>query len=301
MSEVTATAAPAVEGTPTEGIAEGTDAQQATPEQKQAIAAMKERFKYTVDGEDFEEEIDFADKEALRKRFQMGHAAQKKMAEAKAAKAKAFDIVKQFEEDPANILKRLGPKGRELAEKFLLEQIQEDMLSPEEKEMRMTKAELAKYKAQEAKAKEDAEKSEMSAKEKYYADEFQKTIVGALEKLTLPKSPQLVKRMAGIMSKNLELGLDLSADELAVEVKNDLMADLKGLIGEADGDQLLAMFGEDVANRIRKSDLRKLQEKHAQVFQPEKAKQSSRPSGSREKKPMTMDQWRESVNQRLKS
>jgi len=256
-------------------------------------ASAKERFKYTIDGEDVEEEIDFSDKEGLKKRFQMGHAAQKRMAEAKAAKSKAYEIVKAFEEDPANVFRRLGPKGREAAEKFLLEQIQDDMMSPEEKDYRTTKSKLAKYEAQEAKAKEEAEKSEVSAKENKYAQDFQATIISALDKSGLPKTPELVKRMAGIMSKNLELGLDLTPDELASEVKSDFMQIFKSMMGDSDGDQIIKFLGDEMSNKIRKSDIRKLQENQNKVFQPKQgqgfAAKRSEPGVS-----ISMDEWKES-------
>jgi hypothetical protein len=272
----------------------------ATPkEAAKAIQAIKERFKYKIDGEDIEEEIDLNDKESLRQRLQKGYAADKRMSEARAAKQKALDIVKQFEEDPANVFKRLGPKGREAAEKFLLEQIQDDMLSPEEKDMRMTKAELAKYQAKEAKAKEDAEKSEMSVREKKYADDFQATIIGALEKAGLPKKPELVKRMAKLLSDNLANGLELTADDLAGLVKSDKTSEIKALIQGLDGDQLIALFGEDIANSIRKSDLRRLREKQSSVFQ-ERTPLGATPQVKKPSGPMSMDQWKASIEENLK-
>lgn len=280
---------------------DGSEASAAKPSAA-AVKAMKERFKYTIDGEDVEEEVDLSDKESLRQRLQLAHAAKKRMLEAKSAKQKAFEVVRQFEEDPGNIFKRLGPKGREAAEKFLLEQINEEMLSPEEKSLRAEREELAQLRAEKARTKEESEKSEMSQQEAKIAEDYQARIIGALEKSNLPKTPELVKRMAKLMQGALDNGLELSADELAAEAKNDKMAELKAIIADADGDQLIALFGEDVANKIRMSDLRKLKEKQQVLFQQGSAKEdaggSASPSGVR--KAMTMDEWRESINRRLK-
>lgn len=301
MSEVETSAAPAEIAPNTEVVTqeETPNIEGVSSEQKQAIATLKEKFKLTVDGEEFEEEVDWNDKADITRRLQLAKAAQKRMSEAKDAKTKAFDIVKAFESDPASILKRLGPKGRDAAEKFLLEQIQDDMLTPEEKEYRMTKAELAKYKAKDAETAEAAEKSAKSAQENKYAQEFQTTIIEALTKSGLPKSPELVKRMAGVLSKNLELGLDLTADDLVVEVKRDILELVKSVTKDADGDQLEAIFGKDVANKIRKNDLKKLQDKQDQVFQ----RPESRPAPTRQTKsdrPMSIDQWKETINERIK-
>lgn len=288
---------------PTTSIDSATSAETtltATPEAKPLTQAQKEKFQYVIDGEQVEEEIDFSDKEALKKRFQLGHAAQKRMAEAKAAKAKAYEIVKAFEDDPGNILERLGPKGMEAAEKFLMKKIQEQMKSPEEREYEMTKAELAKYKEQEKLAKEAEEKQKISAQEAKYAQEFEATILSALDKSQLPKTPDLVKRMAYIMSKNLELGLDLSPDELALEVRKEQHELVKSLSKDASVEQLLEMLGPDIANKIRKHDLEKLKAKRNQVVSPESA-QVFENSEKKSNRGLSRDEWREQIEARLKN
>lgn len=105
--------------------------------------------------------------------------------------------------------------------------------------------------------------------------------------------------MASLMSKNLELGLELTSDDLAAEVKSDVLEMFKSIVKDAEGDDLINMFGADVANKIRKSDLRKLQEKQGQVFK-QSAKQET-PSPSRiEKRPPTIDEWKEEIERRVR-
>ena len=300
MSEIATSTAPA--STSAEVSTQNVETQQAasTEATPAEVKAQKEKFQYVIDGEQVEEEVDFSDKEALKKRFQLGHAAQKRMAEAKAAKAKAYEIVKAFEDDPANILERLGPKGLEAAEKFLMKKIQEQMKSPEEREYEMTKAELAKYKEQEKLAKEAEEKQKISAQEAKYAQEFQATIISALEKTGLPKTPDLVKRMAYIMSKNLELGLDLSPEELAHEVRKDQQELIKSLSKDASIEQLLEMLGPDIANKIRKYDLEKLKLKRNPVLSPDKPEVFEN-TEKRSKKPVSMDEWKAQIEERLRN
>lgn len=299
MSETATSATPA--STSAEVSTQNVETPQAaSTEAKPLTQAQKEKFQYVIDGEQVEEEVDFSDKEALKKRFQLGHAAQKRMAEAKAAKAKAYEIVKAFEDDPANILERLGPKGMEAAEKFLMKKIQEQMKSPEEREYEMTKAELAKYKEQEKLAKEAEEKQKISAQEAKYAQEFQATIISALDKSQLPKTPDLVKRMAFIMSKNLELGLDLSPDELAQEVRKDQQELIKSLSKDASVEQLLEMLGPDIANKIRKYDLEKLKLKRNPVLSPDKPEVFEN-TEKRSKKPVSMEEWKAQIEERLKN
>ncbi|WP_413581094.1 hypothetical protein [Bdellovibrio sp. HCB288] len=257
---------------------------------------MKEKFLLKVDGVDVEDEVDWNDKESLKKKLQLAHAAEKRMNEAKGEKKKALDIIKAFEQDPESMLSRLGPKGREIAEKFLLKQIQDQMMSPEEKAQRSDMSELEILRKEKKEREEKTLSDAQAAKEAEHAKSFQETIIGALEKSGLPKSPDLVRRMAKIMHKNLDMGLELSSDDLVLEVKKEVTSLLRAIVGDSDGDKLLGLFGPDVAKKIRQSDLKKLQEKQSTVFgQPKKAGGQVAPANDR---PMTIDEWKENLAKR---
>lgn len=296
MSEVTS-AAPSADtssNTPdTEVSVENKDTNVTQP------PSLKERFKLTVDGEEFEEELDWNDKESVKNRLQLAAAAKKRMSEANEAKKKAYEIVSQFEKDPEGMLKRLGPKGREIAEKYLLEQIKEDMLTAEEKDQRAKLTRLEQLEKQE-KEREEKAKAEAEAKKEFeLAQNYQNTIIQALDKSGLPKSPELVKRMAKIMHKNLDYGLDLTPEELSQELKKEVTGLLKSVIGSSDGDQLIALFGEDVAKKIRMSDVKKLKEKQSMLFSETPNTNQNPPSAKENGKPMTMEEWKESINRRI--
>lgn len=297
MSETTSTPTSAPVETSVTSESQGSTTQETKP----LTASQKEKFMLTVDGEEFEDEVDFSDKEGLKKRFQLAAAAKKRMAEASDVKKKAFDIIKGFENEESflDMIKK-HPKGRDLAEKFLLAQIQDDMLSPEEKEMRMTKAELAKYKEKEAAENAKLEKSAQEKKEAHYAENFQKTIIEALNKSGLPKTPELVKRMASMMQKNLQLGIELDSSDLVAEVKKDITQLVKSIIGDSDGDHLVGLFGDDIAKKIRMADLKKLQEKQAQVFQRPQKSPSANSSNRDDSRPKSIEQWKEELAQKFK-
>lgn len=294
MSEAVASTPTVEASSPVEGASEPV-----AQETKPLTAAQKEKFQYVIDGEQVEEEIDFSDKESLKKRLQISHAAEKRLHEARALKNKLGEAYAQAT-DPKAFLKSLGPKAREVVEKYLLDEIQNDMKSPEEKEYEMTKAELAQYKEKEKLAKENEEKQKASAQEAKYAQEFQTTIIGALDKCGLPKTPDLVKRMAYIMSKNLELGLDLSPDELAHEVRQEQQGILQSISKDASAEQILAILGPDVANKIRKYDLEKLKLKRNPVQSPDRPEVFEN-SERKNKGNMSMDEWRAQVEARIRN
>jgi hypothetical protein len=94
--------------------------------------------------------------------------------------------------------------------------------------------------------------------------------------------------MAELMQKNLQHGLELEPAHLAQIVKEDYQKELVSLIGGSDADQILAMFGEDVAKKIRLADLAKLK---AGQFQP-KVQNDNQPKQNTSPKPLTMSEWR---------
>ena len=290
-----APAATGSESTGSDSAVNDSNAPEGEPKVETPTQEMKRKYKLKVDGQEFEEEIDLNDEEGMKRRLQLSRAADKRMSEAKADKKKAFDIIKAFEEDPESMLKRLGPKGREIAEKYLLSQIQDEMMSKEEKELRDLRRENETFKQAQEREKKDRESQAISKKEHEYAESFQQTIITALNKSGLPKTPELVKRMANVMAKNLEHGLELTPDDLVIEVKNDITALLKSVIGDADGEHLVAMFGEDVANKIRRSDIKKLQERQSQVHQPRTQQRDTQSKSQAPQKKMSLDEWRESL------
>lgn len=288
--ESTSTALTNTEGNNTDTIQTG----EGTAAKAAAAAARKEKFQYKIDGEDVEEEIDLSDIEGLKKRMQLSYAADKRMGEARTVKQKAMEIVKAFEEDPTNLFRKLGPKGRQVAEQFLLEQINEEMLTPEQKKDRDDKSELQKLRDEKKKREEEDQNKQISAKEKEYASEYQTTIIGALEKCGLPKSPRLVADVARLMSKKLEHGIELDATDLAKLIREERGNDQKSIVKDMSGEQLIEYFGEDVAKKIRLADLKKLKEKQGQIFQNGNTEKQPAPKQT-DKGYETLEEWKERI------
>lgn len=225
------------------------------------VQSMMRKLQMKIDGEDIEEDYDLSNEEQLKKDIQLARAARKRMAEAQDQKRKAFDIVQQFEQDPASVLKRLGPKGYELAEQLLLEKMQSEMMSPQEREYQEMKSRLSKYEATEKSQKEEMERQNQESIEAKHAQTYQQTIISALDKSGLPKTPEMAKRMAFLLHKNLELGLDLDANDLADEARKEALGYVSSLTKDADAEKLLNLLGPEIAKKIRKHDLDQLKQK----------------------------------------
>lgn len=223
----------------------------------------KKKFKYKADGAEVEEELDDAE---IGNRLSLAKAAQKRMQEASNVQKQTRAFYEALQKDPLSVLtdpKVMGSeKFQQLAEKFLSQKLAEQMLTPEERAMRDKEERLAKYEQEEAKRNEEANQAKAQQLEAHYAKQYEQTIMTALQTSNLPKNPFTVKRMAELMQKNIQHGLDLEPQALAQLVKEDYQSELRQLINGAEPEAILGMFGEDISNKIRKHDLSKFQAKN---------------------------------------
>lgn len=263
---------------------ESSESQSETPEsQTQASAPpvnAKRQFKYKADGAEVTEELDDTE---LSNRLSLAKAAHKRMQEsAKILKEKeAFE--RSLKENPLDILTKQDFNGRsfqDLAEEFLMKRIEEESMTPEQRSQRDRDSELKKYKDAEAarqKAEED-QKAEQLAD--HYRAEYEKAIISGLESSSLPKNEFTVKRMAELMQKNIQLGLDLEPQYIAQLVKEDYLAEQKALVGGLDGEGLVKLFGDEVINKIRKHDLSRFKPTNPQPKVAPKSEERSEPKMS---------------------
>ncbi len=289
---VEASTAPAAEA-----ASEVNSQEQQTPAEKKLSRAIKLK----IEGQEYEEKLPFdfdpdnkEQVEYLKRHLQMSKVASKRMNEASVTRKQAEQFIQALQQDPMAVLgndKIMGQaKFRQLAEQFLAQQLEAEMLSPQEKQVKEREAKLRRYEEQEKQTKADAEAKQAQAMEEHYAQEYQKTIISALETTSLPKNAFTVKRMADLMQKNLQHGLELEPSMLAKIVKEDYQKELVGLIGGSDAEQILAMFGDDVANKIRKADLAKLKAGQFQSKAPSNQVVPNQPKPNGQ--PLSMSEWR---------
>src|SRR5574343_645073 len=110
------------------------NSQEIKNEEQKAQEKLLRKFKLKVDGEEIEEEIDLNDTDRLAKELQLARAAKKRMAEAQMSKRQAYELAQMLEKDPAALLRKMGDKGYDYAEQLLLEKIQREMMTPEQRE-----------------------------------------------------------------------------------------------------------------------------------------------------------------------
>jgi hypothetical protein len=255
---------------------------------------MIKSLKIKVDNQEYDEalpfEVDENNKEHveyLKRNLQMSKAASKRMQEASLTKKQAQDFVAMLQQDPMKVLSDPRVMGEEkfraIAEAYLTKKIQEQQLTPEQRKSIEMQEKLRNYEENEKKQKDEVQAKQVQQLEEHYAQEYQKTIITALQSSNLPKNPFTVKRMAELMSKNIQHGLELEPNHLAQLVREDYQKELAALIGGSDPDQIIAMFGDEMTNKIRKADLAKLKASQLAPQVPRKTNNSIAQSEGRQK------------------
>jgi hypothetical protein len=248
---------------------------------------IKKKYQYKADGQDVAEELDDSE---IANRLSLAKAAQKRMMEAGQTKKQAEEFFKRLKENPLDILgddRVMGKqKFREIAEKYLIEQMQLEQMTPEERARLDKDNKLNEYERQERERAEQEQKRQAQQQEQIWAERYEKTIIDTLEKTKLPKNPRTIARMAQAMQTALKHGIDADSTLLAEMVTGDYKNELTSIIGESGPEQLIAMFGEDIINKIRRYDLQRYSAKNPEPVkttqQSSTPRQVSQPISSRE-------------------
>lgn len=233
---------------------------------KEAAAEAKRRLK--IDDEEVDEEEVI---KTYKQRRQHQQAANRELHEGKTLRKQAEEFVSMLK-DPQKfweVAKKMGHDPRTLSEKLLVTHIEEEMLTPEQKAQRERDRELEEYRAdrkkrdQEAeeakqKQKRDAEEAEIQILRERFAKDYTEQFTKALSETNLPPTKQTVAAMARYIADAAKIKFKMTAKEAAQLVKEDILETQRRLLGDSDGEALINLLGEDVANKVRKWDTGRL-------------------------------------------
>jgi len=266
---------------------EAKPSQAITPEMAEKLA---KKYKVKVDNEELE-----VDEDELVRGYQMRKASDKRFQEGLAARKQAEEFVRLLKTDPKKVLAHpsIGLDLKQFAEDFLLEQMQDEMMDPKDKELREYKKKLSQYEEQEKLKKQKADEEAKDAVKKKYQDDYNKQIIDALETSGLPKTEYTVERMIYYMHKALKNGYELDAKDVTELVKRDYIEDSKALYSGLDAEALEKIMGADIAKKLRKHDIDKLKNPKNNLNSPVNVKRSGEeePKSNRLKK----DDWRKKL------
>jgi len=154
-------------------------------------------------------------------------------------------------------MQQLGLDVRKLAEDVIQDELREAMLSPQEKEIRNYKNELARYQQSEKQAREQYEAQQQEYEMARYTETIQNEIVATLDTAGLPKTERTVGRIAYYMQAALNAGYEnVTPADVIDYVKKDYVTDIQSLVGSLSEDQIEAFLGADVLRKVAKSTIK---------------------------------------------
>jgi hypothetical protein len=265
----TAAAPAATESAPAEVSASASST--STPEQGQQTSTetpAQRKYRMALEGK---EERDYTEDE-IRANFLKGRNASQLVTKAdqrlRAAleKEQAYSQKEQALKDRKSLrelIEQHGHNPRELAEEWLLPEIQREMMTEEQRRIAELESQLQKHESERQAQQKAAEEAELSRQVEEYQNHFGQVALQALQKTGLPATAAAfaTKRLASLMEQNLQLRPDeqLSPDELAEMAADGYRSEFKSLADACKTDEeLVQWLGEDVIKRLRRYDLARL-------------------------------------------
>jgi hypothetical protein len=240
----------------------------------------------------------------IKRELEKARGADAKFREAAEHRKQVEDFMEAFQKDPLSILKdkRIPIDRKSLGEKLLLETLEEEMLSPAEREARELKSKLSEYESKEQAAKRQAEEAQNEQKKEIKRQEISQLFSKAMEQTPLSKDPETaamaMRDMAMMMRAAKERGIEVSAEELAKHAETKYQKAMYALANTLEGEDLIGFLGEDVIKKIRKADLARLKSNNQQT-QSHKQEDWEAPKSNGTKKPMDAYAAREHARKML--
>ena len=205
------------------------------------------------------------------------------------------EIAEMIQTNPWQLLQRAGYDPRQLAEEYLTQAIEEDMLPENEKELRRVRQEKEELERQYKEELTRREQEQMQMAIQQAQQEISNNIIDALESSSLPKSPEVVKRIANYMLIAEQKGINVNPKQVIPLVEEDFRNLNAQILKSLDPSKRISYIGEDLLKQIRQDDLARLKTSQSQASQ-----STPKPRQSANKK-ITKEEWRKELAERIKN
>lgn len=204
--------------------------------------------------------------DALLRDYQKYRAGEERLAQATQKEKQIQYFLQQLETDPEAAFKQTGlskEKKQALAEKWLAEQIEEELRDPRDAEMMEIRARLDAYESKEKQTKEQAEQEahehERRATIQKRQEHFKEVFGKAMEMSPLAKDRDTADEALRAMALHYRLaksqGYEPDPQELAQAVEERHLKNLWAAAQNLDGEDLIKVLGKGVLKKLRAYDL----------------------------------------------
>ncbi len=226
-------------------------------------------LKLKIDGNEVDEALPFEmddtpeNREYMQRHIQMSKMGSKRAQEAADLRKQVDGIRDYLSQAKGNktklrsLIKELGGDEKELAAAIIEEEIANSQKSPEQLQREQLENELKELKEQREREKQEFSARELERLQNQEMERYDVLVSQALEKSELPKKPGVVRKMADYMLLALENGIDLTPNEVAEIVKQELFGDMQEIMSALGEDKVESFVGKEMLGKIRKKNIAK--------------------------------------------
>lgn len=198
------------------------------------------------------------DDDSITSYAQKGFDAEEKWHEASRMKKEAEQFMSRLKSDPLSVLKdpNIGVDFKQIAEEFIWEQIQDERLTPEERERRKIEKELNEYREKDRKAREDEEMKRNDEIRQTMRADFDRKIAETLSKSGLPRSKHMLEKFSMYLLHDVRRGIERPMEVYVDAVRKDYIDDMQHFFGESPADLLVKFIGDKNMKKIREHDIK---------------------------------------------
>lgn len=220
--------------------------------------------------------------------------------------AQTNHLIEALRKNPWQVLSNpaLGHDVRKMAEEYVWQMIQEQRMTPEQREAQQTKAERDQLKAEKERLMKEQQQKEQETLIAQRRSYWEKTIAESIEAEKLPQTSYVVRRFAEYIKAAAKERAPADMPAIAAQIRQELV-DLqskfllppKGATETDDAyeERILASAPNDFVKLLRKADLKRLRNKGALP------KPGPKPTDAKQEpsKKLSMTEWLNQRDQRL--
>ena len=206
------------------------------------------------------------------------------------------EIAQLIQQNPWELLQRAGYNPRALAEEYLAQAIEEEMLPENERELRRVRQEKEELERQYKEELSRREQEQMEVQIEQSKQEITSQIIDALENSNLPKNPDVVVRIADYMYRAEQKGFSVNPKQVVPLVEEDLRNLNAQILKSLEPNRRISYLGEELLKQIREDDLARLKQNQRTVSQ-----SVSKPKTQQSNRKITKEEWRRELAERVKN
>lgn len=225
------------------------------------IDKIAQKHRVNVDGKEVEVDLD-----ELIKNYQLREVSDRRMQESSRSRKQIEGMLNLLKSDPSKVLSdpRIGIDLNKFAEDVIYKKLQNEMMTPEQREISEYKQKLQVFEAEKKRVEDAANQKAMSERHQSDLQAEASDIKEALENAGLPKNDFTIQTLAGEMAKAYNSGFkNVKAADVIDLAHTKYVKMMRDMHSSSSDDTLMKLLGDEAANKIRNYDMSKFKKANA--------------------------------------